>query len=117
MCSYCDFICTGMCLEGEYKHRGLKLSWPSPRRDLNLGFFEFEPEELLIPKRPVFSVFFRRFSVSSEKRVLDSPYMTARISAAATGTDFREIWYCGLVRKSVTELEIWVKSDNIGHFK
>jgi len=87
---------------------------------LNRGFFEYEPEELLIPKHSVFSVFlfFRRSSVNSEKRALDFPYMTPpRISAVPTGTDFREIWYCGLARKSVRDLEIWVKSDNIGHFK
>jgi hypothetical protein len=40
--------------------------------------------------------------------------MTERISADAT--DVREIWYCGLLRKSDKELEIWVKSD-IGHFQ
>ena len=45
--------------------------------------------------------FFRRCSVSSEKRVLDSPYLTAHISVAPTGTYFREIWYCERVRKSV----------------
>jgi hypothetical protein len=69
---------------------------------LNLGLFEYEPEELLIPKRPVFSVFifFRRFSVSSEKRVLDLPDVTARISAAPSGTNFCEI----LVLRTCTKI-------------
>jgi hypothetical protein len=65
---------------------------------------------------------FRGVRINSENFVLASCCLCARLSVrtyqcGSHWTDFRKVWYCRLLRKSVEELQICLKSDDsVGHF-
>lgn len=61
---------------------------------------------------------FRQVPISHEKHLLALSCLSVHTHHhSAHWTDFCEIWYWGLLRKSVTISQIWFKSDkNIAHF-
>jgi hypothetical protein len=65
---------------------------------------------------------FRRVRINIKKPLWASSCLSACLSVdmhqrGSHRTDFRKIWYWGLVRRSIEKLQKWLKSDkHIGHF-
>jgi hypothetical protein len=65
--------------------------------------------------------FFKCFHINSKKNLLASSCLFFRqsdhvLQRGSHCTEFREILYCGLLRKSVEKLQIWLKSDTKSGF-
>jgi hypothetical protein len=74
---------------------------------------------ILLPTVPRHHIWRRHYvhSQNCERRLLDSRPSVRTEQLGSHWTDFHEIWYLRILRKSVKKIQVALKSDkNIGHF-